>query len=64
MPNRHGPNTYKDYESPPTGLQPPCIKRMVRQVYGNCRVKNTGEDPMTKAMCARIAWAQAKRSCK
>ena len=64
MPTRRGPNTYRGYLSPPTGLQPPCIRRMVKVVYGNCRVQHPGEDPAMKAMCARIAWAQAKRSCK
>jgi hypothetical protein len=37
---------------------------MVKVVYGNCRVKNPGEDPKLKAMCARIAWSAAKRSCR
>jgi hypothetical protein len=64
MPNRSGPNTYLGFESPPTGLQPPCIRRMVKQVYGNCRVQHPGENPAKKAMCARIAWSVAKRSCK
>ena len=63
MPNRRGPNTYRGYLSPPTGLQPPCIKRMVRQVYGNCRVQHPGEAPSLKAMCARIAWSAAMRGC-
>jgi hypothetical protein len=64
MPRKRGPDTYRGYLSPPTGTQPPCIKRMVRKVYGNCRVQHPGEDPMDKAMCARIAWTQAKRSCR
>jgi hypothetical protein len=64
MPNRRGPNTYRGYLSPPTGLQPPCIKRMVRRTYGNCRVKNPEEDPQKKSMCARVAWSVAKRGCR
>ena len=62
MPNRRGPNTYRGYLSPPTGGQPPSIRRMVRHVYGACRVQHPGENPAMKAMCARIAWAAAKRS--
>jgi hypothetical protein len=64
MPRKRGPNTYMGFESPPTGLQPPCIKEMVKRVYGHCRVQHPEEDPAAKAMCARIAWSTAKRRCR
>ena len=64
MPNRRGPNTSLGYESPPTGTQPPCIRKMVKKVYGACRVQNPGEAPALKGMCARIAWSAAKKKCR
>ena len=64
MPNRRGPGTHRGFMTPPTGLQPPCIKRMVKNVYGACRMQHPGEAAETKAMCARIAWSTAKRSCR
>jgi hypothetical protein len=46
---------------PPSHGMTEHAKHVLRIVYGECRSQNPGEDPETKAKCARIAWAMAKR---
>jgi len=62
MPNKHGPNTYRGYISPPSGNEiDEHQKHILKVVYGTCREDNPGESHEAKAKCARIAWAAAKR---
>jgi hypothetical protein len=63
MPNRHGPGTHNGYLMPPPGHEiTKHQEHVLRIVYGDCRVQNPGEDPESKAKCARIAWSAAKRA--
>ena len=61
MPHKHGPNTYHGYESPPHGNISPHEAHILKVVYGTCREQHPGENPANKELCARIAWAAAKR---
>jgi hypothetical protein len=62
MPDKHGPNTYRGYESPKHGDIGPHATHILKVVYGSCREQNPGENPESKTKCARIAWAAAKKS--
>jgi len=61
MPNKHGPGTYKGFQSPNTEGWPPEIREEVRRVYGAYREKHPQENHEVKARGARIAWAEARR---
>jgi hypothetical protein len=62
MPNMRGPNTFMGYKQPKATGHSKAEQYVLRHVYGKCRSRNPGENPMHKAMCARIAWSAAKRA--
>ena len=61
MPYKHGPGTYKGYQSPNTRGYPVGVRNTVRRVYGAYRSDHPGEDREIKARGSRIAWAAAKK---
>ena len=62
MPNKHGPGTHPGYQMPSPGhMINEHQEKILRVVYGECRLQNPGEDPESKAKCARIAWSAAKK---
>lgn len=57
MPGIVGRGSYGGYKQPPASGHSEAEKHMLRVVYGTCRQRHPGEDPASKSLCARIAWA-------